>query len=335
MTSAVAAETTVDGQRTPLAVQPLDPKGRQIRLSARALATLTRPGFGQSGLTLLTWRTAPSRRMTVAGRGVSEDELVRFAQTILRPDGGIKVDRSAAPVGMSLLYDGPDLAGEPQGGRSLVVIGGNKMIQISTSPTKFSPLAGLWLQPQSRLVQIRGHMGLLRTGEQLSFLSWAETDGLAVSVLVQNRLSRDLLSIASRLRVVDAARWKAYLHRTDAKPPQSGSATTTTAPVPPTITSAVDPRAVTGVMELVGGPAGTKPIRAPGTVSAINEHGDLIAEVKTNSNGRFAIGLPHGTYQFTGSSPKYGNGRGECRSNRKIDVNHDSISGIIVACEMR
>lgn len=226
VTAAVGAETTIGRQTSPLAVQPLDPKGRHISLSPRVTATLTRPGFGRSGLTLLTWKSAPSRRIRVAGRGLSEDALVRFAQSIFRPNGEIKLDQSRAPVGLSLLYDGPDLASEPSG-RILWLTGSKRFVEIFTSQTKFSPLAGLWPEALSRLVHIRGHVGLLHTGEQLSSLSWAETDDLAVSVTVQNRLSNDLLSIASRLRVVDAAGWNTYLHHANAKPPQSVSATTT------------------------------------------------------------------------------------------------------------
>lgn len=217
--SAVGAEVVAGQQSGSLEVPPIDPAGRRIKLSMAVTATLTEAGYGRSGLTLLGWDTPSGERVRVAGRGLGAETLAAFAKSLLGPDGTVNLDQAEPPGGLSPLYDGPDygrLAG--LSGVVLRLQGPTEGVEISTEYARFEPLAGLWLEPDAVLVDVRGGSGILAGNEDRVSLTWNETKTIAISITVNKALRQDLLRIAEGIRLVSPAEWEAFLQRVEAVP---------------------------------------------------------------------------------------------------------------------
>lgn len=91
--------------------------------------------------------------------------------------------------------------------------------------------------------------------------------------------------------------------------------------------------AVTGTLELVGGPSGNAPRGVHGTVTATTADGST-QTVAVGSSGRFTLHLTSGTYTITGSSPLFGAGQYVCRAAEPVTVNGPT-EGVLVACSMK
>jgi hypothetical protein len=93
--------------------------------------------------------------------------------------------------------------------------------------------------------------------------------------------------------------------------------------------------AVSGRMVAVGGRAdsGTEPAR--GTVQALDGTAVTVASTETDSEGRFELALPNGTYRLVGRSPLYRNGEVDCSAERDLLVQNDDVDGVIVECQRR
>ncbi|MCU1380512.1 MAG: hypothetical protein JWN29_3495 [Acidimicrobiales bacterium] len=96
-----------------------------------------------------------------------------------------------------------------------------------------------------------------------------------------------------------------------------------------------DEHVLSGVMQLVGGPSGTEPKPAPGTVTVTVSGGDVAASVRTAVDGTFEMQLRPGTYTLTGRSERYNSGDVDCVASDQTHVTDDDIRGVEVSCNMR
>jgi hypothetical protein len=91
---------------------------------------------------------------------------------------------------------------------------------------------------------------------------------------------------------------------------------------------------VSGTLELGAGP-GHAPEGVAGVVTYTDETG-LAQSVPVGTSGTFMVGIPTGTYTFTGTSPRYNvnGGQGTCRADQPVTVGSDDVTGIVVACRV-
>lgn len=91
----------------------------------------------------------------------------------------------------------------------------------------------------------------------------------------------------------------------------------------------------TGVLQLVGGPAGHEPQTLAGIVTFTAADGSR-STVPVEADGAFTVVISPGTYTVTGTSPSYGNGTGICRAEAPVTVTFDAgASNVMVNCQAR
>jgi hypothetical protein len=102
----------------------------------------------------------------------------------------------------------------------------------------------------------------------------------------------------------------------------------------PTATAAAAATAQ-GRLLRVGGPAGTRPAGLPGTVRFRAEGGGEIATARTAGDGSFSIAVHPGRYVVTGTSPLFGEGKYECRTEKSVEITAAGLDKIQVICNQR
>lgn len=93
---------------------------------------------------------------------------------------------------------------------------------------------------------------------------------------------------------------------------------------------------ISGRLLAVGGPAGVKAERLPGTVTAVDirTHGSFAAAVR--SNGRYVMHLPAGRYRLLGRSPRYLSGEPSCHPARPVvTLRRGAVITADVLCQQR
>jgi hypothetical protein len=100
--------------------------------------------------------------------------------------------------------------------------------------------------------------------------------------------------------------------------------------------------AVTGTLQLAGGPAPGNDNPASGEVyafTAASLTGAPIAKVKTDSDGSFSLSLPPGTYYLAATSPRSSidppPATPPCRGDTPAVVSRGSTNRVDVLCEMK
>jgi hypothetical protein len=91
--------------------------------------------------------------------------------------------------------------------------------------------------------------------------------------------------------------------------------------------------AVTGVLQRIGGPAGTPPRGIAGTVHFRASDGTITSAV-AEENGRFSIAVPPGRYVVTGN-PAAGKGQPPCQADAPVVVPAGGLSRVQVNCHIR
>jgi hypothetical protein len=89
---------------------------------------------------------------------------------------------------------------------------------------------------------------------------------------------------------------------------------------------------VSGHLSTEGGPAGTEVLHWPGTIRV---HGPVDRTVRTDAHGKFHLRLLTGTYQLTGHSPQYDDGKGTCRASGPLVVHTDTHVKVDVVCQLK
>jgi hypothetical protein len=117
--------------------------------------------------------------------------------------------------------------------------------------------------------------------------------------------------------------------------PAPGDQTADQATVAPTTSSAGAAVTVTGSLLRVGGPAGTKPAGLPGAVRFQAEGDGRIATAQTDAGGGFSITVKPGRYVVTGTSPLYGDGKYECRTEKSVEITSDGLANVQVLCNQK
>ncbi|MFL6159229.1 MAG: hypothetical protein ACJ72D_24350 [Marmoricola sp.] len=69
-----------------------------------------------------------------------------------------------------------------------------------------------------------------------------------------------------------------------------------------------------GTLQMVGGMSGATPEPVPGTIT-IAGPGGSVTKTEVDASGRFAIGLFPGSYRVRGTSPKFNESKGTCRTS--------------------
>ena len=92
---------------------------------------------------------------------------------------------------------------------------------------------------------------------------------------------------------------------------------------------------VRGQMVSAGGPAGTGTDPAPGTVQALDDTATVVATAETDSDGRFDLTLPSGTYRVVGRSERYQNGNEDCVAENDVVVDDRDVDVVTVTCWRR
>lgn len=99
------------------------------------------------------------------------------------------------------------------------------------------------------------------------------------------------------------------------------------------VVPAPGPRTVSGVLRETGGPQGVSQPGVPGTVFLEGPDGRYFAQA--NADGKFSLNVPEGRYTATGTSRRYGDGRGVCRALASLAVGQDGLRDVEVACDRR
>jgi hypothetical protein len=89
---------------------------------------------------------------------------------------------------------------------------------------------------------------------------------------------------------------------------------------------------VRGQLRTTGGPAGAPSDRWPGTITV---DGPVHTSVPTDAQGRFRLLLPPGRYRLTGHSPRYGDGRYQCRAADPLVVRAQTPTHVDVLCQLK
>lgn len=96
---------------------------------------------------------------------------------------------------------------------------------------------------------------------------------------------------------------------------------------------------VTGVLTMVGGPAGAAATPVRGTVtlaaSSTAEGTGYGYSVSVLQDGRFTVSVVPGKYTVTGTSPDYFSGTMTCRASDLLDVSARSATQVTVTCQRR
>jgi hypothetical protein len=87
-----------------------------------------------------------------------------------------------------------------------------------------------------------------------------------------------------------------------------------------------------GILQAVGGPAGTGPLPLSGSVTFHGSDGN-IATIDLSANGRFSAHLPVGRYTVGGRSPQFKGGAGECQAPGPVTVTNDVTSRVEIDCQ--
>ncbi len=86
-----------------------------------------------------------------------------------------------------------------------------------------------------------------------------------------------------------------------------------------------------GILQAVGGPAGTGPQPLSGSVTFHGSNGN-IATIDLSANGRFSAHLPVGRYTVAGRSPHFKGGADECQAQGPVTVTNDVTSRVEIDC---
>lgn len=96
---------------------------------------------------------------------------------------------------------------------------------------------------------------------------------------------------------------------------------------------------VTGVLTMVGGPAGAAATPVRGTVtlaaSSTAEGTGYGYSVSVLQDGRFTVSVVPGKYTVTGTSPDYFSGTMTCLASDLLDVSASSATQVTVTCQRR
>jgi hypothetical protein len=87
-----------------------------------------------------------------------------------------------------------------------------------------------------------------------------------------------------------------------------------------------------GILQAVGGPAGTGPLPLRGSVTFHGSDGN-IATIDVSTHGRFSAHLPVGRYTVAGRSPQFEGGVGECQAPGPVTVTYDVTSRVEIDCQ--
>jgi hypothetical protein len=87
-----------------------------------------------------------------------------------------------------------------------------------------------------------------------------------------------------------------------------------------------------GILQAVGGPAGTAPRPLSGSVTFHGSNGN-IATIDLSASGRFSAHLPVGRYTVAGRSPQFEGGAAECQAPGPVTVTKDVTSHVEVDCQ--
>jgi FlaG/FlaF family flagellin (archaellin) len=88
---------------------------------------------------------------------------------------------------------------------------------------------------------------------------------------------------------------------------------------------------ITGILEAVGGPAGTANRPLSGNVTATgNGHS---YSVSVGTDGRYSISVPAGTYTVVGRSPQYQGGTTDCHLADPVTASSGGTATADVMCE--
>jgi len=88
---------------------------------------------------------------------------------------------------------------------------------------------------------------------------------------------------------------------------------------------------ITGILEAVGGPAGTANRPLSGGVTATGGGHSYSATVGTD--GRYSLSVPAGTYTVVGRSPQYQGGAADCHAANPVAVSAGGTASADVGCE--
>ena len=89
----------------------------------------------------------------------------------------------------------------------------------------------------------------------------------------------------------------------------------------------------TGTLRLTGGFSNASQPGVPGQV--VFERNGRRVTATAESDGSFSANLKSGTYTVTGTSPRYVDGHGLCRTDAPVVVTSTDVTGIVVACSRR
>jgi hypothetical protein len=102
-----------------------------------------------------------------------------------------------------------------------------------------------------------------------------------------------------------------------------------------TVVSHGQATAVSGTLEMVGGPSQASVDPVAGLVSAVDAAGNPVATTHADAGGHFSFALRPGRYQLVARSPNYGGGLGRCESDRAIVVGNQAVHGVLVLCQRK
>jgi hypothetical protein len=90
---------------------------------------------------------------------------------------------------------------------------------------------------------------------------------------------------------------------------------------------------VHGTLEMVGGPSGAHPDPVAGSVSFAS--GGRVTKAPAGADGAFTLSLHPGTYDVTGTSPSYDDGKALCRPDGPVRVITTGTATVLVLCQRR
>jgi hypothetical protein len=87
-----------------------------------------------------------------------------------------------------------------------------------------------------------------------------------------------------------------------------------------------------GILQAVGGPAGTGPRPLSGSVTFHGSNGN-VATIDLSASGRFSAHLPVGRYTVAGRSPQFEGGAVECQAAGPVTVTKDVTRHVEIDCQ--
>jgi len=94
-------------------------------------------------------------------------------------------------------------------------------------------------------------------------------------------------------------------------------------------------RKVSGVLQMVGGPAGADPDPMAGAILAYDEARRPVAQTTADAAGRFTIELPAGTYDLVGTGANFVTTESTCHTYHGVTVRDEDVAGVTVDCLRR